>query len=164
MGNDIRGWFDFQDFYDMAVEKYASGNFLEIGGYAGKSCLYLCERIKQKGKDIFVSVIDLFPGDLAEEFKRNLIMHDVNIIKGDSAIVHAYVANKSMDMIYIDAAHDYASVKNDLKNFYGKIKGGGLMGGHDYFEPTCGVKQAVHDFADENNLTVHTIGSSWYYD
>jgi len=163
MDRNIAGWFDFSDFYDMAVDRFDTGHFLEIGSYAGKSCLYLCDKIKAAKKDISVSVIDLFGGELMTEFNHNLIMHDVNVIKGDSGIVHSYVANDSMSMIYIDAAHDYESVMRDIRNFHRKLIDGGLIGGHDYFEPSCGVKKAVHDYADENNLIVHTKGSSWYY-
>lgn len=58
---------------------------------------------------------------------------------------------RSIDMIYIDAIHDYEHTKNFLKLYLSKIKIGGFICGHDYFfEPNItGVKQAVDEFMEE---------------
>ena len=58
----------------------------------------------------------------------------------------------SLDWVYIDAAHDYESVKAELIEARRVVKGGGLILGHDYaIDPVdahgnrfpCGVVQAV---------------------
>jgi len=36
------------------------------------------------------------------------------------------------DMVYIDADHCYLAVKDDIKSWLPKIRGGGIIGGHDY--------------------------------
>jgi len=48
------------------------------------------------------------------------------------------------DFVYIDAAHDYKSVKADIKAWLPKIKSGGWLCGHDYgyFD---GVTKAVDE-------------------
>jgi hypothetical protein len=68
------------------------------------------------------------------------------------------------DFIYIDAAHDYDSVKNDLIHWWGKLKIGGILSGHDYFPDKriwrgkeVGVYQAVNEFAIEKNTEVHHV-------
>lgn len=54
------------------------------------------------------------------------------------------------DFIYLDAAHDYASVMEDLNAWYPYLNEGGIFCGDDF----CwhGVHWAVKNFAAENNL------------
>jgi len=51
--------------------------------------------------------------------------------------------NLSADMVYIDAGHDYVSVKNDIVNWRKILRLGGLMIGDDWFHPP--IKDAVRD-------------------
>jgi hypothetical protein len=66
----------------------------------------------------------------------------------------------SLDMIFIDADHDYGAVKKDLINYYPKLKKGGIFAGHDYTE-NCGVVTAVDEFAADNKLELNISRSSW---
>jgi hypothetical protein len=66
------------------------------------------------------------------------------------------------DFIYIDAAHDYESVKEDLEAWWPKLKKGGIFSGHDYFPDRrvwrgkeCGVYKAVNEFAEKRKTQVH---------
>lgn len=45
-----------------------------------------------------------------------------------------YVADSSVDFIYIDARHDYCGVNEDLNIWWNKLKPGGIFAGHDYLE------------------------------
>ena len=38
----------------------------------------------------------------------------------------------SLDFVYIDARHEYDSVKEDIVSWLPKIKKGSFIGGHDY--------------------------------
>ncbi len=176
---DIVGWFDFQDIYDLAVEKAKDGDcFLEVGCFMGKSTAYLMQKIKESGKSISVSVIDIFEaecehhndlikengnGTLLDIFKKNMDDLDFspNIIQGTSQEFYSVLNNNYFSMIFIDAAHDYESVKADLNNFYPKLKSGGIFAGHDYGEKSCGVGQAVDEFVKENNLKLDVMTASW---
>ena len=62
----------------------------------------------------------------------------------------------SLDFVYIDASHDYDSVKNDISVWLPKVKVGGMIGGHDYFHPP--VKKAVDEVF---NLVVTFPETSW---
>jgi hypothetical protein len=64
--------------------------------------------------------------------------------------------------VYIDAAHDYDSVRDDLAAWYPRLVSGGLIGGHDYTEPWPGVRQAVDEFRATHNLDIATFpDGSW---
>ena len=71
------------------------------------------------------------------------------------------------DFIYIDASHDYASVKNDVNIWWKKLKYGGIFSGHDYCEKTnYGVISAVNEFMRASNqtlnLTDEPVYKSWW--
>lgn len=52
---------------------------------------------------------------------------------------------EKVDMVYIDANHEYEYVKEDLKNYYKILKDGGIMSGHDI--AACpGVGKALIEF------------------
>jgi len=66
------------------------------------------------------------------------------------------------DFIYIDAAHDYKNVKDDLECWWPKLKSGGVFAGHDYFPDhrvwrgvDVGVYKAVNEFCEANGTEVH---------
>lgn len=93
---------------------------------------------------------------------------------------------RSLDFVYIDANHGYEHVRRDLAAWYPKVRPGGIIAGHDYynaivderlhpirfgeFEPklltSYGVKAAVDEFAKHNRLAVSTTRErlpSWYF-
>lgn len=68
---------------------------------------------------------------------------------GDEAA--ARIPDGSLDFVYLDARHDYASVRSDLEVWYPKVAPGGLLAGHDYLdgdlpEGVFGVRSAVDEF------------------
>jgi predicted O-methyltransferase YrrM len=83
--------------------------------------------------------------------------------------------NESFDFVYIDAQHDYDSVKKDIANWYPKLTSGGCLAGHDYCDGWPGVKRAVNEFCKENDLQLFLTGigdkigegdygfPSWYF-
>lgn len=71
------------------------------------------------------------------------------------------------DFIYIDASHDYDSVKEDLNIWWPKLKNGGVFSGHDYFPDRrvwrgkeVGVYKAVNEFVKEKETKVHHTTST----
>jgi hypothetical protein len=79
----------------------------------------------------------------------------VEIIQGDSAESAKIVKDKSLAFAWIDAAHDYESVKKDILAWQPKIKPGGILAGHDaqWHE----VKQAVNELIPKARF----IGVIW---
>jgi len=64
------------------------------------------------------------------------------------------IPDGSLDFVYLDAGHDYDSVKRDIAAWWPKVKPGGIFAGNDYFSGCPGVIQAVNEFAAANNLWV----------
>jgi hypothetical protein len=61
-----------------------------------------------------------------------LFGNKIKLIKNFSISVESYFQPESIDFIYIDAAHDYCSVYNELNVYYLKLKCNGIIAGHDY--------------------------------
>jgi hypothetical protein len=72
----------------------------------------------------------------------------------------AKVPDQSFDFVYIDARHDYDSVKEDLEAWCSKVRPGGILAGHDYVdgdlpEGEFYVKSAVDEFFGTRDIHVH---------
>lgn len=92
-----------------------------------------------------------------ERFDDEIKSRRIQIKRGYSDEVLKGFDNNSLDWIYIDAAHDYYSVKNDLDIAYIKVKNGGIISGHDYHRwgkngKRFGVLEAVNDFCVQKEL------------
>jgi hypothetical protein len=78
-----------------------------------------------------------------------------------------YDPNARIDFIYIDGAHDYDSVREDVAAWWDRLMPGGILAGHDFDEHHPGVVRAVTEFARANDLAIyHTFEAgttpSWY--
>jgi len=71
-----------------------------------------------------------------------------------------------LDFVYIDANHAYEYVIKDIELYWPKIKKGGVLGGHDFYNGFCdnhdGVIKAVIEFVFKNNLMLHTELPDWW--
>jgi hypothetical protein len=111
----------------------------------------------------------------------------VIVIRGTSRIASDMFPDKSLDFVYIDANHDYDSVKENIEIWHPKIKEGGYLLGHDYLDMDWykdsnylensknkniwdlqgnyiglfGVNPAVDEFCKKNNYDV-SINNEWY--
>jgi predicted O-methyltransferase YrrM len=66
----------------------------------------------------------------------------------------------TLDFVYVDARHDYASVLEDLESWWPKLKPGAIMAGHDYVDGDLpngvfGVRSAVDTFFSRLGLRVY---------
>ena len=73
----------------------------------------------------------------------------------------ARVSDHSFDFVYIDARHDYESVKEDLEAWSAKVRPGGILAGHDYVDGDLPqgefyVKSAVDEFFGARGIPVHS--------
>lgn len=114
---------------------------------------------------------DKFAGRTHEEFYRKRFENEmasgqVSLRKGFSTDVLNSFPEAYFDMIYIDAAHDYANVKKDLQATKRVIRDDGIIIMNDYIMANpfdgqlFGVVQATHEFCLAENweflyLTLH---------
>lgn len=93
-------------------------------------------------------------------FKENIrsVSDRVIELRAYSLEAAKVIEDASLDFVFIDAQHDYLSVKLDIETWSPKVKPGGLISGHDYDERFPGVVQAV------NEKYIPTIGNNsvWY--
>lgn len=79
------------------------------------------------------------------------------VLRGPSVRMAQYVPDHTLDMVYLDACHAYQCVLDDLNAWFGKVKAGGLIAGHDYMMPQYGVYDAVNLFCSQHNFRPVTI-------
>ncbi|MBF8249508.1 MAG: hypothetical protein HW400_109 [Candidatus Levybacteria bacterium] len=94
--------------------------------------------------------------------KQTLKPYNVQIIKDFSMDAVKKFANKSLDFVYIDANHRYEYCLEDIGEWSKKVKKGGLVAGHSYFngihsdlggmQTNYGVRRAVDRWVKENNI------------
>jgi hypothetical protein len=72
-----------------------------------------------------------------------------------------------VDFVYLDADHSHDGCLADLKNYYPKIRKGGIMAGHDYVNngyhhgAQFGVLSALREFMKDKPFKLHTTGEFW---
>lgn len=147
---------------------------LEIGVNSGWNAEFLLSNLnisKLYGIDPYIEYIDwnnlkvCHTEDNSEQIAESRLGKYSNFIKckktSDDAIND--FQNEMFDFIFIDGLHTYDQVLKDCKNYYSKLKIGGIFSGHDY-TLINDVHQAVNQYALEINKNVMTMPSdSWYW-
>jgi len=170
-------WFDYEVVYSLVVEKYPTNStFVEVGSWKGRSSAYMAVEIANSGKNIDFVCVDTFLGSqfhhdrnwpdldkLYDIFKQNMtpVSKYYRDLKMTSTEAAKLFEDESIDFVYIDACHEYESVKSDIHSWMPKIKKGGIIAGHDYNPTFPGVIQAVHEEFGENNISIRN--RSWVY-
>src|SRR6478736_888049 len=92
----------------------------------------------------------------------------VTILRLFSHHAAAAFADSQLDYCYLDHNHGLEVMRDDLPRYWAKVKPGGLLAGHDFYNRhddwhDCGVEQAVREFCSERGLTFYTTGcTSWW--
>jgi predicted O-methyltransferase YrrM len=149
----------------------------EIGVYKGKGTAIFNVELINSGLEYEYHAIDHFDEiwnadsyGLGEDSKKinyytttlkNLspILNKINVIKNTSVEQSKKYQNEYFDIVYIDGAHDYESVKNDINSWFPKIKKGGIICGDDYISGWPGVIQAVTETVGE----VSVVGNQQWF-
>lgn len=185
----IFGWTDFFSIYNDASDKYNDCLFVEIGSFQGKSAVMMGEMIKEKGKNIKLVCIDIFPtveeldiekekgsgqGEEANiiralpksllntfvENTRKCEVDDVIIpIKSDSHKAAVLFPDEYFPFVFIDGGHGYDCLMKDLQLWYPKVITGCTIAGHDVSD--IHVNRAVKDFFGNLGVKFEIIGDSW---
>lgn len=148
---------------DLFTKQPNGAKCVEVGTRYGDLAL----EVIQARPDLNLTVVDSWQGSFAdaepiayEKLKgKNVVLH-----KGESVDAARFFNDGSLDLVYIDAAHDYANVTADIDAWWPKVKAGGILSGHDYeTKPDDGfwgpieVEAAVNDWARGLGLKVNTV-------
>jgi len=79
---------------------------------------------------------------------------------------HAAAQNfdRQVDFVFVDAEHTYEAAREDILDWYPKVRPGGLICGHDYGQPIWpGVKRAVDELLPRWGLKATAgLGTLWW--
>jgi hypothetical protein len=86
-----------------------------------------------------------------------------SVYRMDSRTAADKFADKSLDFVYIDADHSYAGCRGDIIAWAQKVKAGGILAGHDYYNrPPFEVRRAVADICGGPCGITHEPSPSWW--
>jgi predicted O-methyltransferase YrrM len=191
----VDGWFNEENeiFFEDCISKLNNPKiFYEVGTWKGRSTCCMAQLIKRKNINAKLYGIDTFLGSdedihrseinilkssnltLLDVFKSNIKNCDVEDIiipivsTGTEASKN--VKDNSLDFIYLDASHDYESVKEDIETWLPKMKKGSIISGDDYVVCWPGVIRAVNEVFSKMNKNVdiggyvnndNPVGTQW---
>lgn len=145
--NSVKGLYDL-------INEYVNPKtvMVEIGSFSGVSSeLFALHCHTIHCVDLWQPYSEIVDSNMSEGEVRfdNMIKGYKNIvkIKQSSTDASKTFENGSLDLVYIDAAHDYQNVKNDILQWLPKVASKGFIAGHDYTIP--GVSQAVNEVLGE---------------
>jgi predicted O-methyltransferase YrrM len=132
----------------------------EIGIYRGGTSRLLLGEYS----DLTLYMVDTWSGEWSGEREYQIALQAVKeygnravIIRGDSAGSASGIKDGALDFVFIDAAHDYHSVRKDIEAWLPKVRDGGLITGHDYGNVKYpGVRKAVDEIF--SGVEVYTDG------
>lgn len=151
---------------------------LEIGLGDGPTAGWLLQnlsKLRHYGIDPYVPYQDWYPEGYLDQFDRNRHKERMNMrtskygarfthyqMTSDEAVSN--FEDNTLDFIFIDGLHEYGQVLTDCRNYYSKVKSGGIFSGHDY-KVIAGVGKAVDEFAAEVGATVNYLPGNdvWYW-
>jgi predicted O-methyltransferase YrrM len=130
--------------YNLAKKCTGKGVIVEIGSWKGRSTIWLAKGSKS-GKRVRIFAIDPHTGSpehkkqfgkvwTFDEFRKNIKFAKVSdiitpIVKTSQDAAKRF--DKPVELIFIDGAHDYLSVKQDFDLWFPKVMVGGVMAFHD---------------------------------
>lgn len=150
---------------------------VELGTYTGRSALAMLPTIARHDGHLFC--VDWFRGnvgveaeigpsyrthDILQILRENLTASGysdhVSILLSTTLAAARLVADRSLDVLFIDADHRYSAVKADLSAWLPKMKPGALVFGHDFerplrdMDPASVAAHGEEDFFDGCHLGV----------
>ncbi|MDB5507751.1 MAG: methyltransferase [Hyphomicrobiales bacterium] len=157
---DYQGWTSNHQYLTRAIDELKPKTVVEIGVWKGGSVITMANRMRELGLDGVVVGIDTFLGS-SEHWLFREWFDGIQFNNGYPALFHTFASNIfgrnlqdyvlplpidstnaavifahrgiEVDLLHIDAAHDYASVMADLHHWWPRLKPGGVLIGDDYY-------------------------------
>ena len=136
-------WVDHMPFgYDL-VAALKPKLLVELGTHKGLSYFTFCQAMKEHGVDGTCYGVDTFEGDThTDKYDESVfnavqgharqnyhgIAYLMRMLFNDAL---AHFSDESVDLLHIDGLHTYDAVSEDFRNWYPKVKPGGVILFHD---------------------------------
>ena len=179
------GSFNEQYFIDL-FDEIKPSLIIELGSFLGFSCTYMSKLCKKYRDDFRMFTVDTWTINWHYSDVLNWINGYPTTYYQFIANLHHYGLEKNVypiplptsvainnpikesldslnlkvDMVYVDAGHDFFSVYTDCHNYFPLIKEGGVLFGDDY--GSQGVSEGVGEFCRVNDLNVEVKGINWH--
>jgi predicted O-methyltransferase YrrM len=195
---DLSGWNGASNVFEQMVALTQPEVIIEVGSWKGQSSVNLAKACKKLGLDTKMYCVDTWLGSI--EFREHekaygskwdrMLKHGYpqvyyqflsNLVHNGVEDMIEPVPNTSKDavpflpmadLIYIDADHTYLGVREDLTNYWPKVKEGGIIFGDEYMLKSDGpresdgyqpeVARAVDEFARMNKLSVNILENNFW--
>lgn len=139
----IQGFMEPDELAWLALQAEKHERIVEIGSFLGRSTRALADNTpgtvwafddwfgpREVGMDGREHIYEVF----RKNMNGLLESHKVFILQGDHGD-ESIIPDIQPDMVFIDGAHDYESVKRDVQIWKARIAPGGLICGHDAVLP-----------------------------
>ena len=180
---DAQGWRSQHPYLSSGIEFIRPRIIVEVGVWKGGSTLYMANKLRELGLDAVVIAVDTWLGawdhwtdsnwfqelnfsygypQLFYKFAANVVVNKLQDyvvpLPLDSVNAREVVSRRGIvvDMLHIDAAHDYTAVSSDLAQWWQVLRPGGLFIGDDYVPGGMvwpEVKRAIDDFLAGHRYT-----------
>lgn len=168
-------WFTYPNLYKEFVRVLPNNStFVEVGSWKGKSISFFTVESLNASKDIDIFAVDTWRGSsehsqdpnvvddtLYDLFLNNIkpIESHITAIRKPSVEAAEDFNDDSIEIVFIDAAHEYEPVKEDINTWLPKVRKGGLIAGHDYLLPS--VKKAVDETFGSRVIFRNAMENCW---
>jgi len=144
-----------------------NAKILEIGSYQGGSTVAIGHAIAGTGNSLYCldpwrdflnqeDFVDFDKSKIKDDFvvfnnflrNTSFIGENLRVLRGKSTDFAELLAGKEFDLIFIDGAHDYMSVRADIIIAVSAIRAGGIICGHDYHTGGHDVVRAVTELIE----------------
>ena len=147
---------------------------VEVGSWVGESAIAMHAGLGPAGGTIYCVDTwegtptdatgywaDIYsPDKVFQMFLENigdLIDTRVRVIKGESLQVAQDMEPQDLDMVFLDAGHDYDSVREDIEAWLPHVAPDGILCGHDFTESFPGVMRTVKECTDAAGMCPRVI-------
>ena len=133
---DVDGYFSEQQ--GVEIQKRVIGNVcVELGSFKGRSTICLAEVAEH------VYTVDSF---LSIELAKNVAGYPVTYYTMSAQDASKLFKPNSVDFIFEDTTHDYATTKGNVLAWWDKLKLNGVLCFHDYGHKVYpDIKRIVHE-------------------
>jgi len=176
---DVPGWFepaDIRAYRELLDRLPDNALVVEVGSWKGRSTI----NAAWHRPTLRLIAVDTFAGSESEQetnhaealstddrvfrrFLRNVAASrtsNVSVLRMRSEEAAALFQDGSVDLVFIDADHEYEDVNRDLACWQRTIRAGGWIAGHDYQQEN-GVARAVREYTDEASLMLYGNSTVW---